>query len=273
MTALAFLLGLAVGSFLNVCIHRWPRAESVVAPRSRCPACNGQIAWRDNVPALSYILLRGRCRSCGAAVPARYLLVELATAGLFALVAVEFGAGLAALKVALLAAMLTILFFTDLEHFVLPDQVTVSGLLAGIALSPFVPLRAGVAQVGCDLLGLHPAPWAVSLLESLASALIFGGLLYLTGEIFYRLRGVDGLGFGDVKLVAMLAAFQGSSEALLALLAACLLATLYGTAAVLSGRQQWRSPLPLGSYLAFAGIAAIFCADDILNRYWELVLE
>ena len=273
MTALAFLLGLAVGSFLNVCIHRWPRAESVVAPRSRCPACNGQIAWRDNVPALSYILLRGRCRSCGAAVPARYLLVELATAGLFALVAVEFGAGLAALKVALLAAMLTILFFTDLEHFVLPDQVTVSGLLAGIALSPFVPLRAGVAQVGCDLLGLHPAPWAVSLLESLASALIFGGLLYLTGEIFYRLRGVEGLGFGDVKLVAMLAAFQGSSEALLALLAACLLATLYGTAAVLSGRQQWRSPLPLGSYLAFAGIAAIFCADDILNRYWELVLE
>lgn len=273
MTALAFLLGLAVGSFLNVCIHRWPRAESVVAPRSRCPACNGQIAWRDNVPALSYILLRGRCRSCGAAVPARYLLVELATAGLFALVAVEFGAGLAALKVALLAAMLTILFFTDLEHFVLPDQVTVSGLLAGIAFSPFVPLRAGVAQVGCDLLGLHPAPWAVSLLESLASALIFGGILYLTGEIFYRLRGVEGLGFGDVKLVAMLAAFQGSSEALLALLAACLLATLYGTAAVLSGRQQWRSPLPLGSYLAFAGIAASFCADDILNRYWELVLE
>ncbi len=273
MTALAFLLGLVVGSFLNVCIHRWPRTESVVAPRSHCPACNRQIAWHDNVPALSYILLRGRCRSCGVAVPARYLLVELATAGLFALVALKFGAGLAALKVALLAAMLMILFFTDLEHFVLPDQVTVSGLLAGIAFSPFVPLRAGVAQVGCDLLGVYPAPWAVSLLESLASALIFGGILYMTGEIFYRLRGVEGLGFGDVKLVAMLAAFQGSSEALLVLLAACLLATLYGTAAVLSGRRQWRSPLPLGSYLAFAGIAAIFCAGDVLNRYWELVLE
>ncbi|MXY70979.1 MAG: prepilin peptidase [Acidobacteriia bacterium] len=273
MTALAFLLGMAVGSFLNVCIHRWPRGESVVAPRSRCPACGRQIAWRDNIPVLSYILLRGRCRSCGAAVPPRYLVVELATASLFALIVLELGAGLAAFKVALLAAMLTILFFTDLEHFVLPDQVTLPGLLAGVAFSPFVPLRAGIAQAGCELLGLHPAPWAVSLLESLASALIFGGILYLTGEIFYRLRGVEGLGFGDVKLVAMLAAFQGSSEALLVLLASCLLATLYGTAAVLSGRRRWRSPLPLGSYLACAGIAAIFCADDILNRYWDLVLE
>ncbi|MDE0110617.1 MAG: prepilin peptidase [Bryobacterales bacterium] len=273
MTALAFVLGLLVGSFLNVCIHRWPRAQSVVAPRSRCPACNRQIAWHDNIPVLSYILLRGRCGGCGTAISPRYLVVELATAGLFALIVIEFGAGLVAIKVALLAAMLTILFFTDLEHFVLPDQVTLSGLLAGVAFSPFVPLRAGVAQVGGDVLGLYPAPWAVSLLESLASALIFGGILYLTGEIFYRLRGVEGLGFGDVKLVAMLAAFQGSSEALLVLLAACLLATLYGTAAVLSGRQQWRSPLPLGSYLAFAGIAAIFFADDILNRYWDLVLE
>lgn len=273
MTAIAFLLGMVVGSFLNVCIHRWPRGGSVIVPRSHCPDCNRQIAWHDNIPALSYILLRGRCRSCETAISPRYLLVELATAGLFALIAAEYGTGLIAVKAALLAAMLTILFFTDLEHFVLPDQVTWPGLLAGVGLSPFVPLRAGVAQVGCDLLGLYPAPWTVSLLESLASALIFGGVLYLAGEIFYRLRGVEGLGFGDVKLVAMLAAFQGSSEALLVLLAACLLATLYGTAAVLSGRQQWRSPLPLGSYLAFAGIAAIFCADGILSRYWDLVLE
>lgn len=273
MTALAFLLGMLAGSFLNVCIHRWPRGESVVSPRSHCPSCERPIAWHDNIPALSYILLRGRCRDCGAAISPRYLMVELATAGLFTLIALDLGTGLAAFKVALLAAMLTILFFTDLEHFVLPDQVTLSGLFAGVAFSPFVPLRAGIAQVGCDFLGLYPAPWAVSLLESLSSALILGGILYLTGEIFYRARGVEGLGFGDVKLVAMLAAFQGSSEALLVLLAACLLATLYGTAAVLSGHQQWRSPLPLGSYLAFAGIAALFCADDILNRYWDLVLE
>ena len=273
MTALAFLLGMVVGSFLNVCIHRWPRGASVVAPRSHCPACSRQIAWHDNIPVLSYIRLRGRCRGCGAGISPRYLLVELGTACLFALIVLEFGTGLEAFKVALLAALLTILFFTDLEHFVLPDQVTLSGLLAGVAFSPFLPLRAGIAQVGCDLLGLYPSPWAVSLLECLASALIFGGILYLAGEIFFRLRGVEGLGFGDVKLVAMLAAFQGSSEALLVLLAACLLATVYGTAAVLLGRQQWRSPLPLGSYLAFAGIAALFCADDILNRYWDLVLE
>ncbi len=273
MTGLAFLLGLLVGSFLNVCIHRWPRGESVVAPRSRCPNCSGQIAWHDNIPVLSHILLRGRCRKCSSAIRPRYVLVELATATLLALVVLEFGAGLAALKAGLFIAMLTILFFTDLEHFILPDQVTVPGLLAGIAFSPFEPLRAGLAQVACQILGLYPATWAVSLLESLASAAIFGGVLYLTGETFYRLRGVEGLGFGDVKLVAMLAAFQGSSEALLVVLGACLLATLYGTVAVLAGRKQWRSPLPLGSYLAFAGIAALFCADSILNRYWELVLQ
>ena len=272
MTAIAFLLGLVVGSFLNVCIHRWPRTESVVTPRSRCPSCYQQIAWHDNIPVLSYVLQRGRCHSCGATIRPRYLVVELATAIVFTLIVLDFGTGLAALKAALFAAMLTILFFTDLEHFVLPDQVTLPGILAGIAFSPFEPLRAGLAQVGFDILAVYPAPWAVSLLESLTSAVFFGGILYLTGEIFFRLRGVEGLGFGDVKLVAMLGAFQGSSETLLVVLGACLLATLHGTGAVLAGRKDWRSPLPLGSYLAFAAITAMFCADYILNRYWELVL-
>ena len=272
MTAVAFLLGLLVGSFLNVCIHRWPRAQSVVAPRSRCPSCSQQIAWHDNIPVVSYILLRGRCRKCSGTIRLRYLVVEIATGTLLALVVLEFGTGVAALKAGLFTAMLTILCFTDLEHFVLPDQVTLPGILAGIAFSPFEQLRAGLSQVGCDILGVYPAAWTVSLLESLASLVIFGGTLYLTGEVFYRLRGVEGLGFGDVKLVAMLAAFQGSSETLLVVLGACLLATLYGTGAILAGRKSWRSPLPLGSYLAFAGITVMFCADYILNRYWELVL-
>ena len=272
MTALAFLLGLVVGSFLNVCIHRWPRAQSVVTPRSRCPSCSWPVAWHDNLPVVSYILLRGRCRKCSAAIRPRYFVVELLTGVLFALIVWEFGTGLAALKAGIFAAMLTILFFTDLEHFVLPDQVTLPGVLAGVAFSPFEPLRAGLAQVGCDILGINPAPWVVSLLESSTSAVIFGGVLFLTGEIFYRLRGVEGRGIGDVKLAAMLAAFQGSSETLVVVLGACLLATLYGTGAVLTGRKGWRSPLPLGSYLAFAGIAAMFCGNYILNRYWELVL-
>ncbi|MCY4187841.1 MAG: prepilin peptidase [Bryobacterales bacterium] len=273
MIGLAFLLGLLVGSFLNVCIHRWPQGESVVAPRSHCPACSQQIAWHDNIPVLSCVLLRGRCRTCGSAIRLRYALVELATAGLFALVALEFGASLAALKAGLLTAMLTVLFFTDIEHFILPDQVTLPGTLAGIAFSPFEILRTGLAQAACDIFGLYPAQWAVSLLESLASAAIFGGVLYLTGEIFYRLRGVEGLGFGDVKLIALLAAFLGSSTTLLVVLSACLLATGYGTAAVLAGRKHWRTPLPFGSYLSFAGIAALFCADNILNRYWEWMLQ
>ena len=272
MTALAFAFGLLAGSFLNVCIYRWPREQSVVSPRSRCTNCSGWIAWYDNIPLLSFVLLRGRCRKCNQAIPLRYPLVEFLTATTYALIAATVGFNLEAARDALLASMLIVLFFTDLEQMTLPDQVTISGILSGFALSLFVPMPSGVADVGFLIAGGHPPPWLLSLTESLAGAILFGGILFLVGEAYYRLRGIDGLGLGDVKLVAMIAAFQGTSEALLVLLLGCLLATVVGSVSVAVQRADWRTPLPFGSYLSGAALVVIFAGDAILNRYWEFVL-
>lgn len=271
--AAAFVFGLLVGSFLNVCIHRWPNGQSVVRPRSRCLACGQPIGWHDNIPVASFVWLKGRCRNCGRAISVRYPIVELANAAAYGLIVAQFGLGAAAWKYAILASMLLILFWTDLACFVLPDQVTLPGIAVGIGFSPFLPLREGIADIGYLLAGHAPPPWLVSLTEAALGAALFGGGLFLVGEIFYRARGIEGLGFGDVKLAAMIAAFQGTSATLLILLAGCLLALGGGLLAILAQGRGWRAPLPLGSYLAGAALASVFAGDAILNRYWEFMLE
>ncbi|MDE0102528.1 MAG: prepilin peptidase [Bryobacterales bacterium] len=273
MTTAAALVGLAVGSFLNVCILRWPRGESVLLPRSRCPSCGVPIAWHDNIPLLSFAILRARCRSCRATIPIRYPLVELATAVLFASAAARFGLGLVGAKVALFGGMCVILFWTDLERLLLPDHVTLGGLGVGLALSPLVPLRPGLAPLVLGVSGWHLPPWGASLFESCLTAVVLGGLLYATGEAYFRLRGVEGLGFGDVKFAAMIGAFLGSSEAILVLLAACLLGSAAGVALLVAGHGDRHTPLPFGSFLAVAAALAPFCADPILNWYWEYMLR
>ncbi len=272
MIAIAVLLGLAVGSFLNVCIHRWPLGESVVSPGSHCPRCQRPIAWRDNLPILSFLLLRARCRLCGRPISARYPLVEMATATHFALAAALFGPSLAGAKAALFCAMCTVLACADLERFVLPDQITLGGLPVGIALSVAVPLRPGISRIAMDLTGLQLPAWGASLVESCLSAALFGGLFWAVAEAYFRLRGVEGLGFGDVKLAAMLGAFLGGSETLLVLLVACMLGTVVGLSLQAAGRARWNSPLPLGSFLSGTAALAPFCADPILKAYWEFLL-
>ena len=268
----AFLLGLVVGSFLNVCIHRLPLGQSVVTPRSKCPRCSSPVAWYDNLPVLSYALLRGRCRHCNDHISLRYPLVEVITATAFASIEAQFGGSPEALRSALLVSLLTVAFFTDREHFILPDQVTVGGLVAGLVSSPSVTLPPGLATIGYFFAGNQPPVWQLSLSESLLSALVFGGTFYVIGETYFRLRSVDGLGLGDVKLVAMIAAFLGSSAALLTVLVGCLLAMLIGGALILVRNDNWRTtPLPLGSYLAAAAVGSVFFGNAILNRYWEFM--
>ena len=271
--AVAFGIGLLTGSFLNVCIHRWPVGQSVVSPRSRCPSCSAWIAWHDNIPLLSYALLIGRCRHCEQRISVRYPVVELATAALFAMVVVQFGIGAEALKLAILGSMLLILFFTDLAHLILPDRVTLPGIGAGIGFSAVVPLVPGVASAVLLAHSETPSARWVSVTESALGAVVFGGILFLVGEAFYRLRGIEGLGLGDVKLIAMVAAFQGTSVALLVLLGACLLATAWGITTVALGSKGWRDPLPFGSFISGVAIACIFLADTLIDRYWEFVLS
>jgi leader peptidase (prepilin peptidase) / N-methyltransferase len=272
ITLLAFLFGLLLGSFLNVCIHRWPREESVVQPRSRCPACQAPIAWYDNVPLLSYLLLRGKCRRCGAPISIRYPLVELLTAVLYAAIAARFGLDPLAFKAALFGSMMLVLFFTDLAEFILPDEITVGGAVLGLALSVVVPVDRGPAALLLLLSGVDAPRWVVSLADSALSALLLGGFLLLVGETYYRLRKIEGLGLGDVKMVAMIAAFWGISQAVVILVLSSLVGAVTGILIVVIGRKQWHYALPFGSYLAATGIVIALWGDAILSWYWSRVL-
>jgi leader peptidase (prepilin peptidase) / N-methyltransferase len=189
LAALAFVLGACIGSFLNVCIHRIPADESVVRPGSRCPYCRTPISWYDNVPILSWIWLAGHCRTCGVPISPRYPLVEAATGALGTLAVVVFGPTLAAGIAFAFTAALLLITFIDLDHRFIPDEVSLPGILVGLAAS-FVP-------------------WVATPLEAALGAAIGGGFLWLVAWGYERATGVEGMGFGDVKLLAMIGAFLG----------------------------------------------------------------
>jgi leader peptidase (prepilin peptidase)/N-methyltransferase len=181
---LAFGFGLLIGSFLNVCVYRLPRDLSVVRPRSYCPSCEQTIAWYDNVPLLSYAILRGHCRHCKAAIPVRYPLVELITGGLFFLYVLRMGPTLAAVKYCILGALLVGLLFADLEERILPDEFTLGGTLVGLALSLVVRVQDITAHAIFWLLKIDASPRVLSFAESLFGALLPAFFVWLGGYIY-----------------------------------------------------------------------------------------
>lgn len=271
MILFSFLLGLIVGSFLNVCIHRWPDERSVVKPRSQCPRCSAPIRWTDNIPVLSYLLLRGKCRQCEKPIPWRYPAVELANALIWAALAAKFGWQPFTFKAAVFCSMMLILIFTDLEHMILPDEITKGGTLIGLALSWFIVLPDGATKILWFILEKEPSSQLASFVESLAGAVIFGGMLWIMRELYYRLRGVDGLGLGDVKMAAMMGAFWGVPQTLLILLAGSIMGAVTGTLIVVLSRKEWTQELPFGSYLGAAAILTTFFSDELFGAYWQAV--
>jgi leader peptidase (prepilin peptidase)/N-methyltransferase len=268
---LAFLLGLLIGSFLNVCIHRWPREESVVKPRSHCPHCHRQISAWDNVPLLSYFLLRGRCRYCTGAISWRYPLVEGLNGLLYAGLVARFGLDEFTVKAAFFGSMMLVLIFTDIEHYILPDEITLGGLALGLGLSLVLPMPQGLMAFLWQMGGSAPAWRWISLSESMAGALLFGGSLWALREVYYRIRGVDGLGFGDVKMAAMMGAFWGVGHTLLILLLGSLVGALAGGAIVLFGGKKWNYEMPFGSYLGAAALVVTVWGDALFGLYWKAV--
>ena len=249
---LAFLAGLLIGSFLNVCVYRLPRDLSVVRPRSHCPACEKQIDWYDNIPVASYFLLGGRCRHCKARIPLRYLMVELATAAAFVICVVALGPTLPALKWAVLSAILITLTATDIEERILPDEFTLGGAAVGLALAAVVPIDAGVVTYFLSgALGLRMA----SVAEALVSAWVAGGAIWLVGWLYQKLRHREGMGFGDVKMIAMIGAFLGFQETLLTLILASVLGSVTGLAYVwITKKDMATYELPFGSFIGAAGL-------------------
>jgi len=263
-------LGAVVGSFLNVCIHRLPRDLSIVRPRSACPCCGRLIAWYDNVPILSFLLLRARCRGCGAPIAARYPLVEAATAGLFAALALLRGPGIAFAAGAALAGALVALIVIDAEHQILPDAITLPGIAAGLFLAP---LQAWLEPQG-------PGPGAV-LLDRLLGAVLGYLMLFLVNAAYRGWQGLqgvkpeerlDGIGRGDFKLLAMIGAFLGTRLMLFTLFAGAVTGAVWGVYLMAFHGYGWRSKLPYGVFLGAAAILALFVGEPIV-RWYALRLE
>ena len=270
--ALAGLFGLLIGSFLNVCIYRLPRDLSVVRPRSFCPECEKPIAWYDNIPLVSYVLLKRRCRHCGTSIPARYPVVEALTAALFFSFVAALGPTWPALKYCLLSALLVGMIFADLEELILPDEFTLGGVVAGFALSWVVPVSDGLAGILFSIarwpLNIH----AVSLAESVLGAVIPSACLWLTGAVYEKVRHKEGLGFGDVKMVAAIGAFLGLHYTLLTLIVGSLLGSVVGVVYILATRKDHTTyPLPFGSFLGVAAIGVSLVGQRVIAWYSKLL--
>lgn len=254
--------GLIIGSFLNVCVSRLADDYSIAAPRSQCPRCGSLIAWYDNVPLLSFLFLGARCRHCRAPISLRYPLVELLTAVLFFWAFYRLGPGWPALKWCVFAAITIELIFSDAETRILPDEFTRWGAALGVIFSPIVLLPFGIISWVSEIISPSlPLP-ALSFLNSLGAALLLSGGLWLLGAIYARLRGREGLGFGDVKMVAFLGAFLGLETALLGLMFGSLLGSVLGLAWIKIRRYDTSTyELPFGSFL---GAGALLAAATLL---------
>jgi leader peptidase (prepilin peptidase)/N-methyltransferase len=248
---LVAILGLAVGSFLNVVIYRMPRRQSLVWPGSACPACGAPIRWYDNVPVIGWLVLRGRCRDCRAPISPRYPIVELVTAIAFVACYLAIGPHLLLIPRLLLAAALIALFAVDLEHQLLPDRLTLPGIAAGLAFSIWLPPGLRDAVVG---------------------VVLGGGFLWLLGEAWSLLRGIEAMGFGDVKMLAMIGAFLGWKLVVVTFVLSSIIGGLFAAALLISRRTTLTSALPFGTFLAIAAFVASLWGEPLMDWYLSLYL-
>jgi leader peptidase (prepilin peptidase) / N-methyltransferase len=243
--AIVGVLGLLIGSFLNAVIHRVPRGQSLVSPGSRCPSCGYALQWYDNIPVISYLILGGRCRKCRKTISIRYPIVELITAAVFVAHYFVFGwTPLLAVRLAF-AASLVALFAIDLEHHLLPDVITLPGIVVGLVASLFLP---------------------PGIVESLIGMLIGGGL-WLIGEAYFRYAGEEGMGGGDVKMLAMIGAFLGWKLVLVTLVLSSVAGSVIGLSIVAVKRGGMKYALPFGTFLALGALAASLIGAQIVTWY------
>jgi leader peptidase (prepilin peptidase)/N-methyltransferase len=299
-----FTYGLCFGSFLNVCIYRLPRGKSVVAPRSACPHCGDMIPLYHNLPVVSWLILRGKCRACKHPISPRYLLIELLTGFLFLACYLHFGLTLAALKCAVLGYLLLGLIFTDAETKLLPDAMTLPGLALGILFSLVVPVNDLASRIMPGMVSTAmrgEISWRIwSLSDSLLGAAIGASFLYGAAAIYLRARGVEGMGFGDVKLMALIGAFLGTKLTVLTIFAASLTGSIFGLSTVLAvwmkrirrikargapstvssdeaRRRAWHSArlalryyeMPFGVFLGGMALLSFVFGNRLLHWYWR----
>jgi len=295
-----FALGLVFGSFLNVCVYRLPRGLSVIHPGSACPSCRQPIAFYDNIPVLSWLVLGGRCRHCRTSITPRYVVVELLCGAMFLACYAEFGYTLAMVKYCALGFLLLGLIFTDAETQLLPDSMTLPGIVLGLLFSAFVPVNDLVSNLLPMFVSVpeHSASRWLSVADSFAGAIIGASFIYGAGAIYLRARGVEGMGFGDVKLMAMVGVFLGTKLTIFTIFAGSVVGSMAGVAAVLAvwikrtqrrvarnhesvaiaRRRAWISaqvmlrgfPIPFGVFLGSMAIVAFFFGNQFFRWYWRM---
>jgi len=295
------VLGLAFGSFLNVCIYRLPRGFSVTTPRSACPNCKRRIASYDNIPVVSWLILRGRCRTCHTPISPRYLFIELLNGVLWTICYWHFGLSFSTLKFCVFSFLVLGLVFTDAETKLLPDKLTLPGLALGLAFSLFVPVSDLASQF---LPGLISLPFSgdislrlLSFVDALLGAAVGASFIYGAGAIYLRWRGMEGMGFGDVKLMAMIGAFLGMKLTVLTIFAGSVAGSVFGLATVFivwlkrtqrftkrltnaqaARRRGWQSAqmvyryyqMPFGVFLGSMAVFALFFGNQVLRWYGRL---
>jgi leader peptidase (prepilin peptidase) / N-methyltransferase len=304
LEAAIFAYGLCFGSFLNVCIYRLPRGLSVVTPRSACPHCGDPIPLYHNFPVLSWLILRGECRACNGSISPRYLVVELLTGSLFLGCYLHFGLTLAMLKCTVFGFLLLGLIFTDAETKLLPDALTLTGLALGIGFSLVVPVNDLASRIMPGMVSYatrNEISWRLwSLSDSLLGAAVGASFLYGAAAIYLRARGVEGMGFGDVKLMAMIGAFLGTRLTVLTIFAASLAGSLFGLSTIVAvwmkrlrrieargatssevriaaRRRAWKSArlalryyeMPFGVFLGSMALLSSVLGNRLLQWYWE----
>jgi len=241
----ALVLGLLIGSFLNVCIHRLPLNESIVLSRSRCPDCRHPIPWYDNIPLLSFVILRGRCRHCGRSISLRYPLVEFLNGLGYLLLVWRFGVSPAIGVYALLFSSLLVVTFIDLDHQIIPDRITLPGMIIGLVTSAVV--------------------LPITFLNSILGLLLGGGLFYIVAAVS---RG--GMGGGDIKLMAMIGAFLGWKLALLTIFIGALTGSFVGLFLMAFKGKGRKYPVPFGPFLSLGAVICLFQGAVIWNWYQSL---
>lgn len=268
----AFLLGLVIGSFLNVCILRIPADKSIVLPASSCPQCGKAIAPYDNIPVLSWLFLGGKCRNCKTKISPMYPAVELLTGILFLGCYFAFGLTVDALKWAVFASLLVVLAITDVRERILPDEVNFFGIGAGLLFSLFTkPLDGTALWLANRWFDYPPPPMALSVIDAVLGALAGSGLLWLVAEGYFRIRGREGMGLGDVKMMAAVGAFLGLKRTLMTVLAGSLLGSVIGIVLIAASKKGRDYELPFGTFLGAGALLVVFFGTPALHWYESLL--
>lgn len=269
--AVVFIFGLIVGSFMNVCIVRLPSGRSIVTPPSHCPGCGAKIRFYDNIPVLSFFILRGRCRACGGRISRRYPFVEFMNAVFYLWIYGEFGLSGETLLMMTFCSALIVITFIDLDHQIIPDVITLPGMLLGLAAAPFYmsflsdPLPFPVVRF------LPDAGWYVTGLLNSFIGLLAGGLpLLAVGWLWEKLRNIEAMGGGDIKLMGMVGSFLGWKGALLTIMIGALAGSVAGMALIALRKHRMDKVIPFGPFLAVGAVVSAFYGYDII--YWYLGL-